>query len=85
MDSEKRQLIFGVDTIQDAMRNFEPNPMVRLYGLDGYGRTCRTCKHLLCLPSGRRYYKCDLRKITHGPATDHRVRWKACAKYERRV
>lgn len=28
------------------------------------------------------YYKCDLRRVTGGPATDHRTSWPTCAKFE---
>lgn len=60
-----------------------PNPCVRLYGVDPQGRKCKDCKHLI-----RDYYhrvtyiKCELRKLTRGPGSDHRVRWDACKKFE---
>ena len=59
-----------------------PNPCVRLYGFHK-GAKCKTWVHLY-LQGGvsGRYYKCDLRKNTRGPGTDHRVRWDACGKYE---
>jgi len=58
------------------------NPMLRLHGPALDGLTCRTCVHLVAHHYQRTYYKCDLRKITGGPATDHRVGWPACGRYE---
>jgi hypothetical protein len=61
----------------------DQNPMVRVHGYGPKGKQCKTCKHLIShRPGQNRYYKCTLRGITHGPGTDHRVRWAACAMYE---
>lgn len=59
------------------------NPMLALVGPDPEGRTCGGCSHLF-LQGGTagRYYKCDLRAVTGGPLTDHRVRWPACSRFE---
>lgn len=48
------------------------------------GETCRTCKHLCHTGHDGKYLKCGLcREMwTHGPATDLRARWPACAKWE---
>jgi hypothetical protein len=80
LDSEKRQLIFGVDTIEDVMANYEPNPMVLLYGRDHRGRTCGSCKHLESRGYTKRKYRCGLRPEFEG----HKLRWNACAKIEGR-
>lgn len=46
------------------------------------GKNCSTCKHLLkCEYHGRTYYKCELWAITHGAATDVRLKDQACGKY----
>ena len=58
------------------------NPCVGLYGFDPQGRKCKDCIHLFVHHCSKRYYKCNLRKFTHGPGSDHRVNWPACAKYE---
>lgn len=61
----------------------EPNPCVRVYGDGPEGVKCKTCKHLACNPfHGRRYYKCAYRRVSACAATDHRVNWRACAKWE---
>lgn len=50
------------------------NPCVRLHGVDPQGRKCKDCKHLIRdRHHDYTYPKCELRKITRGPASDHRV------------
>lgn len=61
----------------------DPNPCLALYGVAS-GEICRDCEHLVWYQRRKRFYKCELRKITHGPATDHKVRWQACGAFERR-
>jgi len=56
------------------------NPCIGLFGAGPAGKKCKTCSHLM--HQGRRYLKCSFRKNTHGPATDHRAGWTACARYE---
>jgi hypothetical protein len=60
-----------------------PNPMVRWFGRGPEGARCATCRHLVRHRYSRTYWKCALRRNTGGAATDHRVRWSACEKYER--
>ena len=60
----------------------EPNPCVRLHGKGPEGITCKKCALLLVHDCSKRYYKCALRKNTHGPATDHKVGWNACSKFK---
>ena len=62
------------------------NPCLSLYGTGQEGQTCKGCVHLRYSSYGRnRYWKCDLRTLTHGSATDHRVGWPACGRYEKRT
>lgn len=63
----------------------EGNPCVALYGSDPAGRKCKACAHLCYFQQSARWYKCDLRKLTHGPGSDHRVNWPACAKFQERA
>jgi len=59
------------------------NPCVHLYGRGPERKTCKTCKHLYAQGgTSKRYLKCDLRRSTRGPATDHYAGWDACARYE---
>jgi hypothetical protein len=58
-----------------------PNPMVRRFGPGPEGAVCRDCRWLHAFEYSRVYYKCELRGISHGPATDHRVRWPACGQF----
>lgn len=57
------------------------NPMVRKFGIDPEGRKCKGCDFLTVNACSKRYYKCRLRGVTSGPATDHRINWPACAKW----
>ncbi len=81
------QLVFGEISKAEAEKEYGiahlGNPCIRLYGLDPFGRTCRFCKHLKRYRQSTRWMKCDLRKNTHGAATDHKAKWPACGKYER--
>ena len=60
------------------------NPMVAAWGRGPEGETCAHCAHLYGKQYANTYWKCDLRANTGGAATDHRVRWPACAKFEAR-
>lgn len=69
---------------RERVRWASGNPMLAALGAGPDGAQCGSCVHLLRLPyHGKTYIKCRLRGITHGTGTDHRVRWPACAKYER--
>ena len=58
------------------------NPCLAVYGAGPAEAICKTCVHLVAHSCSKRtYYKCDLRKMTHGSKTDHLVRWPACSKY----
>jgi hypothetical protein len=63
-------------------RKRSANPMVRTWGEGPAGVACAKCSHLFARQFAGRYYKCDLRKLSNGPGTDHRVNWPACAKFE---
>jgi len=43
------------------------------------GETCRTCAYIKVNQQSRRYYKCGLVPMTHGPATDIRLKSPACS------
>ena len=61
------------------------NPCLVVYGPGPEGAKCKTCVHCRYpLHQSGRFWKCDLRRLTHGRATDHRVTWPACGKYEER-
>lgn len=64
-------------------RHGNKNPMVRKYGLGPTGKKCLTCKLGFFNAGGsRKFYKCRLRGVTNGQATDHSSRFQACIKYE---
>lgn len=59
------------------------NPLIRFFGTGPQGTKCKTCKHLVInQPGQNKYYKCFKRGITNGAATDHRVGWQSCGKYQ---
>ncbi len=61
------------------------NPCSLVFGYGPLGVSCRACVHLLHLDyHAKTYIKCDLRKITHGAGSDHRLSWPACARFEER-
>lgn len=60
----------------------EPNPCRKAYGPGPSGKRCKHCAHIVVFVHARRYYKCDMRHITSGSATDHRVNWAACGKFK---
>lgn len=55
--------------------------MRKLHG-KSEGNICGNCAHFIRKKMGAIYFKCDLTKITGGPATDWRVNWPACGKFE---
>lgn len=63
--------------------SMKTNPMVRAYGPGPAGKQCGGCSHLFARggTSGR-YYKCALRNNSSSAATDHRVRWQACSRFD---
>lgn len=82
--------LFGEDEVlkvrnsKNKSGKFTINPCIAVYGSGPDGAKCKTCSHLYCKSYGNRYYKCDLRKTSNGPATDHRVNFPSCGKYELR-
>lgn len=59
------------------------NPLVPFYGEGPAGAICKNCTHLIRRGGCTRIYlKCDLRKNTRGPGTDHKARWPACGRFQ---
>lgn len=75
----------GIDMPQPKASKSQ-NPCVVVYGVGPNGVTCADCVHLRYRPrpSGKKFWKCDLRALTDGPATDHRKSWPSCGRYEKR-
>lgn len=96
MPDEQGRRVFGLDFAPpgdprdlERVRNgkgrwgaYRTNPCLRLYGEGPEGKRCGSCSHLRANVLANTYYKCDLREISGGPLTDHRVRWPACGRYE---
>lgn len=58
------------------------NPLIPAYGPGPEGKICKNCTHFFRKQLSRVYRKCDLRKHTNGPGSDHKANWPACGKYE---
>ena len=63
------------------------NPCIAVYGPGPDDTQCKTCIHCRypLQRSLKRYWKCDLRKLTHSRSSDHRVTWPTCGRYEQRI
>lgn len=61
------------------------NPCIDLYGPGPEGKQCKDCARLLCFAASSNFYKCRLRKVTHGKATDHLLRYQACSRFQQRT
>lgn len=48
------------------------------------GETCKTCVHARSVTFSKTYWKCDLVKATASPKTDIRLKWAACARWEKK-
>jgi hypothetical protein len=58
--------------------------MYRLYGVTPEER-CKSCRHQIWhTPGTTSFAKCALTKRTSGAATDWRINWPACGRWERR-
>lgn len=61
------------------------NPCVQLYGAGPESKTCRQCSQIAGIRgASKTFFKCKLRKATHGSGTDHKISWPACARFEQR-
>lgn len=70
--------------LKNKSGSFNENPCIPVYGKGPDGTRCKHCKYLFGVQHSKTYYKCELRgKPTGGPATDHRVNWPSCGKFEK--
>lgn len=72
-----------IDETLYGPRKRSVNPCVELYGAGPEGERCKHCTHLYVKQYSSNYYKCDLRRNSNGPATDHRANWPACGRFDR--
>ena len=94
MNGFQTRLVFGTDRdtgVADELVESrkggtrKSNPMLLAVGPGPEGKSCADCGHLFRVGGvAGRYYKCALRRVTSGPATDHRVNWPACARFAER-
>lgn len=61
------------------------NPCIAAYGAGLDGQKCEGCVHLRYNPRyPTKFWKCDLRRLTHGKGSDHKGSWPACGRYQKR-
>jgi len=58
------------------------NPCIALHGPGPADKRCKDCALCYYNQFSKRYYKCELRGSTRGPATDHRANWPTCGKFQ---
>ncbi len=79
--NEQGQEISRIEQLSQKGRN----PCIVQFGAGPWGKECRECSHFIRVGGhARDYTKCDLRKITNGPGSDHKASFPACARFEKR-
>lgn len=68
--------------MQLASENRKFKKPVEMFGLGPTGKTCKTCKHRFGNTRNKTWYKCEKWHISSSIATDIRLKWPACGKYE---
>ena len=58
------------------------NPMPVVYGPGPADKRCRDCAHLLVFEQSKRWFKCELRRVSGSTVTDHRALWPTCGRFE---
>lgn len=71
----------------EAQRKKKARKIERMHVIYGKreGAKCGDCVHFYGVSYANTYYKCRLFGDSHGPATDWRVRFVACGKFEPRA
>ena len=73
------------ETVSGEMKPTKPkriNPLLKVYGNGPDGKKCIECTHQFFHEFSKRYSKCELRKITGSPKSDHSSKFPACGKFE---
>jgi len=84
-----QQDLFGKEVIpprgqgyKGRIAQFQYSQLIGIYGTTA-GKKCKDCLHCIAThPGSRKFYKCELAKVSHSPATDWNSRWNACGKFE---
>ncbi|WP_158993421.1 hypothetical protein [Mucilaginibacter sp. L196] len=70
--------------LKNRSGSFNINPCIAVFGAGPDNTRCKACKHLASKGNGaKNFFKCDLRTITNGPATDHKANWPTCSKFDK--
>ncbi len=84
---EENKDLFGVVVPPEVGKKIN-NKAVQLHAklINLHGKTedkkCKTCALLGVRSFAKNYYKCTLVSSSGNPATDWRVNWQACGKYQ---
>lgn len=81
-EAEKKKLL---EEYKSAAKAQKIEKMRQAYGPGPLGCKCKHCIHLRNYQYRRTYYKCELYGTTGGAATDWKVSWLACGKFEEAV
>jgi hypothetical protein len=68
--------------LKNRSGSFNINPCIAVFGDGPDGSRCKNCTQLRYKAGSKKFFKCALRTITNGAATDHKVNWPGCAKFE---
>jgi len=73
--------------IREPPKKIKPSRKFKtMQELHGYtdNQTCKTCSHSRSIVYANRYWKCELWQLSHGSATDIRLKNKACGKWKKK-
>lgn len=75
--------LFGSPIEESRKEATRGNPLIPIYGITA-GEICKNCALLWVHRLSKNYLKCGLRKFSRGPGSDHRAKWQACGKFEKK-
>lgn len=82
--SEKNpQLDWFLAQVEKLGIKVKANPCIKLHGTGPDDKRCKHCA--LCYQHRGKYFKCELRRTTRGPGTDHKANWPTCGKFQPKV
>lgn len=70
------------ESLKNKNGSLKYNPCIDAYGAGPIDKKCKHCKHLFYKSYGKKYFKCSFRKNTNSPASDHKVNFPSCSKFE---
>jgi len=65
--------------------SYKTNPLLSVHGPGPDNKRCKHCAFFYTKYFSKKYFKCELRKYTKSPNTDHRANWLTCGRFEAKV